>query len=115
MWLDRLKKMKEESGLSIKAIAHLSKIPEPTLEKIFSGQTKDPKFDTMRQLVHFFGHSLDDLVDDEYTAKKSSPFYIELDGLDQDDKTILPMLKNITPDQKKMMIALLKITVEQNQ
>lgn len=51
MWLDKLREMKNESGLTTKEIAHLSKIPEPTLEKIFSGATKDPKLETMRQLV----------------------------------------------------------------
>ena len=63
MWLDKLREMKNESGLTTKEIAHLSKIPEPTLEKIFSGATKDPKLETMRQLVRVFDRTLDDLDD----------------------------------------------------
>lgn len=69
MWLDNIKEMKAKSGLTTAEIAEKSGIPEPTLEKLFAGTTKDPKLGTMQQLVHFFGHTLDDL-DDEI---KNSP------------------------------------------
>lgn len=70
MWLDSLKAMKEQSGMTTKEISEKSGIPEPTLEKLFAGATKDPKLATMQQLVHFFGRTLDDL-DDGRGAKKS--------------------------------------------
>lgn len=61
MWLDSLKEMKSGSGLTTKEISDGSGIPEPTLEKLFAGATKDPKLTTMQQLVRFFGYTLDDL------------------------------------------------------
>ena len=64
-WLDRLKEMKRKSGLTTMEIAEQSGIPEPTLEKLFAGVTKEPRLNTMTQLVHFFGYTLDDLVDPE--------------------------------------------------
>ena len=70
MWLDALKAMKASSGLTTKEISIGSGIPEPTLEKIFSGATKEPKLPTMMQLVHFLGYTLDDLDD---TGAKKSP------------------------------------------
>lgn len=69
MWLDRLKEMKSNSGLTTKQIAAQSGLPEPTLIKLFAGVTKDPKLTTVQQLVHFFGHTLDDLVDSPATKK----------------------------------------------
>lgn len=60
-WFERLKNMKRQSGLTTKEIALQSGLPEPTLEKIFSGQTKDPKLNTIRTVVHFLGYTLDDL------------------------------------------------------
>lgn len=63
MWLDKIKMMKQRSGMTTKEIAQKSGIPEPTLEKLFAGATKDPKLETMRQLVHFLGFTLDDLDD----------------------------------------------------
>lgn len=58
----RLKEMKRKSGLTTKQIADGSGIPEPTLEKLFSGATKEPKLPTMQQLVHFLGYTLNDLA-----------------------------------------------------
>lgn len=73
VWLDNLRIMKERSGLTTKEIASQSGIPEPTLEKLFAGQTKDPKLTTMTQLVHFLGFTLDDLVDTEKAPEAGNP------------------------------------------
>lgn len=75
MWLDNLKKMKEQSGMTTKEISKHSGIPEPTLEKLFSGATKDPKLSTMQKLVHFFGYTLDDLDNDPIKSKKSPALF----------------------------------------
>ena len=73
MWFDELKKMKDKSGLTTKQIAVGSNLPEPTLEKIFSGLTKDPKLSTIYQLVHFLGYTLDDLVEKEKAPAMPEP------------------------------------------
>lgn len=84
MWYDNLKKMKEQSGMTTKEIARQSGIPEPTLEKLFSGATKDPKLPTMQKLVHFFGRTLDDLDDTPTTNKKAPPYSSEACKLAED-------------------------------
>ncbi|MGM9630034.1 helix-turn-helix domain-containing protein [Butyricicoccus sp.] len=61
-WLENLRIMKKQSGLTTAQIAEKSQIPEPTLEKLFSGATKDPKLKTMSELVHSLGFTLDDLA-----------------------------------------------------
>lgn len=71
MWNDELKLMKKRSGLTTYEIAEQSGIPEPTLEKLFAGATKEPKLETMRQLVHFLGYSLDDLYSPNLTSTKN--------------------------------------------
>lgn len=69
MWLNNLRNMKEKSGMTTKEIAQQSGLPEPTLEKIFAGKTKDPKISTLNQLVQFFGFTLDDLTADQENKK----------------------------------------------
>lgn len=69
MWKESLKRMKVESGLTTAEIAKGAEIPEPTLEKLFAGVTKDPKLPTMQKLVHFLGYTLDDL----YPEEKKTP------------------------------------------
>ncbi len=72
MWLENLKLMKEKSGMTTREISEKSGIPEPTLEKLFAGATKEPKLKTMQQLVHFLGYTLEDLDKKEENTEKSS-------------------------------------------
>lgn len=67
-WFENLKKIKLESGMSIHEIATKSGLPEPTLEKIFSGATKSPGINTVQTVVHALGYTLNDIDPD---AKKS--------------------------------------------
>ncbi len=68
-WFENLRSLKAESNMSMREIATKSGIPEPTLEKIFSGATKNPGVNTIQSLVHALGYSLNDI---DPGAKKSS-------------------------------------------
>ena len=61
MWLDNLKDLKKQSGLSAKQIAEKTNLPERTVSRIFSGDTENPYMDTLRRIVDVLGGSLDDL------------------------------------------------------
>lgn len=68
-WLNNLRNMKKASGLSMREISEQSGMSEPTLEKLFAGNVKDPKVSTLNALVHFFGYTLDDLTADPGNKK----------------------------------------------
>ena len=59
MWLDRLAAMKKSSGKTTKQISEESEVPVGTLNKLFAGQTKDPKLETVRAVVHSLGYTLE--------------------------------------------------------
>ena len=61
MWLDNIKELKKEKGMSIKQIADKTNLPERTVNRIFSGDTDNPYVDTLRCIVAVLGGSLDDL------------------------------------------------------
>ena len=61
MWLDKLKDLKKQSGMSAKQIAEKTNLPERTVSRIFSGDTANPLMDTLRRIVAVLGGSLDDL------------------------------------------------------
>lgn len=90
-WVEKLRKMKKSSGQTTKQIAEGSGLPEPTLEKIFAGKTDNPRLSTIHQLVHYLGHTLDDLNDEQPLA--SDPMRIALldhfDQLNQEGKELL--------------------------
>ena len=64
MWLENLKELKKEKGLSVKQIAELTRLPERTVARIFSGDTPNPYIDTIHRIVTMLGGSLDDILAD---------------------------------------------------
>lgn len=72
-WFENLRALKAQSNMSMREISLKSGIPEPTLEKIFSGATKSPGVNTIQSLVHALGYTLDDI--DSSSSKKIAPLY----------------------------------------
>mgnify|MGYP002512953008 FL=1 len=68
MWLDNLKDLKKQSGMSAKQIAEKTNLPERTVSRIFSGDTDNPYMDTLRRIVAVLGGSLDDLFAESKTV-----------------------------------------------
>lgn len=98
-WLEKLKQLKALSKMSTKEIAQASGIPEPTLEKIFAGATKNPGLSTIQTLVHALGYTLDD-IDHIPTKTKKAPLYSseamklaeDYDGLDAHGQRVVRLV-----------------------
>ncbi|WP_029320979.1 Uma2 family endonuclease [Butyrivibrio sp. AE3004] len=80
MNLEDMKKRKKELGYSFKQLAEFSGVPLGTVQKIFNGETKSPRFDTLRKLEAVLKDNSDDVyrrkanVNDNY-LEKSFAFY----------------------------------------
>ncbi|MBO7275066.1 MAG: hypothetical protein J6V15_01695 [Clostridia bacterium] len=59
---DSLNALKIKAGISCSEWSKLSTVPEATIRKILSGETPDPRFDTIMKLVSSVGGSMDDIV-----------------------------------------------------
>lgn len=55
MTLEEMKRRKQELGYSVEALVKLTGIPRGTLQKIFSGQTKSPRRETIEKLTAVLG------------------------------------------------------------
>lgn len=64
MWLDNLKELKKNKGMSVKQISEATNLPERTVNRIFSGDTDNPYVDTLHRIVTVLGCSLDDILAD---------------------------------------------------
>jgi transcriptional regulator with XRE-family HTH domain len=64
MWLDNLKELKKNKGMTAKQIADATKIPESTIKRIFAGDTIDPYVSTIHRIVTVLGGSLDNILAD---------------------------------------------------
>lgn len=54
MTVEEMKRQKKQYGYSCERIAELSGVPLGTVQKIFSGITRSPRYDTLRQLEKIF-------------------------------------------------------------
>ena len=59
MTINEMKEKKKEKGYSYAKIAELSGVPLGTVQKIFSGETVNPRYDTLLALEHFFEEPLE--------------------------------------------------------
>lgn len=64
MWLDRLKELKAQTGLSNKAIAELTFSSEKTIHRIFTGENDNPYIDTLDRIAKALGSTLDYIFSD---------------------------------------------------
>lgn len=63
-----LKALQIKANISCAEWSNLSTVPEATIRKILSGETPDPRFDTIVKLVSSVGGSVDDVI----SGKKGS-------------------------------------------
>ena len=60
-----LNTLKNAGNYSWSDIANLSGIPEATVRKVFSGETADPRFETIAKLVISMGGDMNDVLDNK--------------------------------------------------
>lgn len=59
---DYLNGLKSKGEFTCAELSNLSGIPEATIRKILSGETPDPRFETVSKLVTAMGGSLGDII-----------------------------------------------------
>ncbi len=57
--------LKSKGNFSWNDLSNMSGLPDATIRKIFSGETADPRFDTVVKLVTAMGGSLNDIVSEK--------------------------------------------------
>ena len=62
MITEKLKALKEQSGMTVAQWAETANVPADTINKIIAGTTKNPGFDTISALVAAAGGSVDELI-----------------------------------------------------
>ena len=66
MWLEKLRELKAESGLTTKQIAEKSHISEKTVTRIFAGGASRPYLDTLGDIAAVLGSSLEDVFSESH-------------------------------------------------
>lgn len=62
LWLEKLRRIKDETGATYRSISDKTGIPQTTIEKLFSGRTSDPKLFMTERITRAMGHSASELL-----------------------------------------------------
>ena len=76
-YLDHLKSLKKKRSLTNAEVAELSGVPLSTVNRIFSGQTPNPQFDSVASIVIALDGSLDEFVGLRSEADPPPPSSVE--------------------------------------
>ena len=117
MWLDNLKELKKEKGMSVKQIAEATSLPERTVTRIFSGDTDNPYVDTLHRIVTVLGGSLDAIFADSKAVVGNANLIALQDENDllKSENNILKAENSVLKDKVATLIAennLLSIKLE---
>lgn len=76
LW-ERVCALKEEQGKSLAQIAEESRVPITSVKRFFSGETKNPGFLSLCQIIYALGGSVDEVM--EIDTEKQ-PVHVEADS-----------------------------------
>ncbi len=62
MLIDKLKELKAAKNMTVQQISDLSGVPASTVSRIFSGQTDNPTFQNISDIVVAMGGSMDEII-----------------------------------------------------
>lgn len=108
---DYLWKLKEAGDYSWADLANITGHPESTIRKIFSGETADPRFDTIAKLVIGMGGNLDDAISN--TKKKEIEVSSTISLKESCDQRLADQreyIESLKKDKKVLSIAMAVLT-----
>lgn len=100
MGLEKIAEYKKKLGITSEELSKRSGVPLGTLNKILSGDTKDPKLGTLKAIATVLGCTLDDFDDTQHKAN-IEPSYADVEQL------IARNGKEFSTEQKMRLIKLL--------
>ena len=103
-YINKLKALKEERGLSNAEVARLSNIPLATITRIFNGGTPNPTFETVSQIAIALGASIDEIAGLKQTkaAPLTSPIETTLSSYAELLKEKDERIKELKEEQEKI-------------
>lgn len=107
---EKLNNLKLSKGLTNKKIAELSGVQIATVDKIFSGMSKNPTLETLTKIAFVLDCTIDDLID--YEIEPKSSYYLNKQTAklaqeifeDKKKRILMDAARNLTPEALDAMI-----------
>ncbi len=85
-WLENIKKLKKERGMTNETLSQSSGISIGTLNKLLCGATADPKLSTLRPLALALGCSIDELLGEKTESSLPEKYQNQYNALDEEGR-----------------------------
>ena len=101
-FLERLRLLKDKSGMTTKQIAEKCDIPESTVTRIFSGKTPNPTIITVMAMTKAMGGTAADIFDDNAQVNTAPTVpQVVLTDIEQKNLEITELYKDIIKSKDK--------------
>ena len=101
-FLERLRALKDKSGLTTKQIAEKCDIPESTVTRIFTGKTPNPTIITIMAMVKAMDGQAADIFDDNAQVNTAPTVpQVVLTDIEQKNLEIIELYKSIIKSKDK--------------
>lgn len=108
MGLDKIAEYKKKLGLTTEELSRRSGVPVGTLNKILSGETKDPKLETLKAIARVLGLTLNDFDDNTYYTNEQTAAVAQELLENPDMRVLFDAAKDSTSKDLQMAADLLK-------
>ena len=111
-FLERLRVLKDKSGMTTKQIAEKCDIPESTVTRIFSGKTPNPTIITVMAMTKAMGGTAADIFDDnaQINTAPTVPKVVVTD-LERQNEEMKELYKDIIKSKDKTISILIRTLV----
>ena len=101
-FLERLRMLKDKSGMTTKEIAEKSGVPESTITRIFSGKTPNPTIISVMDIIRAMGGKASDVFDDnaQVNTQPKVP-QVVLTDMEKKNLEIVELYKGIIESKDK--------------
>lgn len=101
MGLEKIAELKKRLGLTTEELSIKSEVPIGTLNKILSGQTKDPKLGTLKSIARVLGCPLNafDDVENEALLYNEVEYLIAKNGSQMTETQKLRLIQLLSEDE----------------
>lgn len=105
----RIKEIRLQNGISQKQLALAIGVAQNTLSQYENGK-RAPDFDTMARISDYFHVSVDYLLGRD----EEKPPTVISEEQNSMDEALMKYVRSMTPDQKQMLLAQMRVLSEQN-
>ena len=110
--MNRIAELRKDKKLNQKELGSVVGVAQNTVCNWENGK-REPDYDSLKRMADFFDVSVDYLLG--RTDKKETPPAGTGEGLDAMEQQLMKYVKDMTPDQKRLLLAQMQVMSEQSE